>query len=413
MGLLDAISPTPRNRILGLLADATHGVNDFASKPFGYDNPPARMLMGLLGVPSIATTLDRLSYGEPLTNIGKANVPLLKPETADAAMAAAAALPAVSRGALKASDAAVQAITKNPQATATKVMDYAAQMNPANPMVVWHGSPHKFDKFDSSKIGTGEGAQAYGHGLYLAESPDVAGSYAQSVKANSSELVKRGASHGLPDDVASNLAAALQSGKKFDPVIDAARAMVNDPLTSQAQRQAAQRLIDNEMAAYNAWSDWSKPGSLYKVDLPDNAIARMLDWDKPLSQQAAEVQAAVKPLLKDIFDVREYGGGWGSLEPDVNAVRDVYTKSGHSLGTYSSADADNLNFTGSAIVKALGNMDKESAATAALLRKAGIPGIRYLDGGSRGAGAGTSNFVVFPGEESLLSILERNGGPVK
>jgi hypothetical protein len=42
---------------------------------------------------------------------------------------------------------------------------------------VWHGSPHKFDKFDSSKIGTGEGAQAYGHGLYLAESPDVAKSY--------------------------------------------------------------------------------------------------------------------------------------------------------------------------------------------------------------------------------------------
>ena len=48
-----------------------------------------------------------------------------------------------------------------------------------------------------------------------------------------------------------------------------------------------------------------------------------------------------------------------------------------------------------------------------VLRQQGIPGIRYLDGGSRGAGAGTSNFVVFPGEESLLSILERNGVPVK
>ena len=45
--------------------------------------------------------------------------------------------------------------------------------------IVYHGSPHKFDKFDSSKIGTGEGAQAYGHGLYLAESPGVAESYAK------------------------------------------------------------------------------------------------------------------------------------------------------------------------------------------------------------------------------------------
>jgi len=37
---------------------------------------------------------------------------------------------------------------------------------------VWHGSPHLFDKFDISKIGTGEGAQAYGHGLYFAENPN-------------------------------------------------------------------------------------------------------------------------------------------------------------------------------------------------------------------------------------------------
>ena len=32
----------------------------------------------------------------------------------------------------------------------------------------YHGSPHAFDQFDLSKIGTGEGAQAYGHGMYLA-----------------------------------------------------------------------------------------------------------------------------------------------------------------------------------------------------------------------------------------------------
>jgi len=41
----------------------------------------------------------------------------------------------------------------------------------------YHGSPHDFDRFSMDKIGTGEGAQAYGHGLYFAESPDVAKSY--------------------------------------------------------------------------------------------------------------------------------------------------------------------------------------------------------------------------------------------
>jgi hypothetical protein len=45
------------------------------------------------------------------------------------------------------------------------------------------------------------------------------------------------------------------------------------------------------------------------------------------------------------------------------------------------------------------------------LRQAGIPGIKYLDQGSRSTGKGTSNFVVFPGEEKSLTILERNGQP--
>src|SRR6185312_26485 len=38
----------------------------------------------------------------------------------------------------------------------------------------FHGSPYAFDKFDLSKIGTGEGAQAYGHGLYFAQNQEWA-----------------------------------------------------------------------------------------------------------------------------------------------------------------------------------------------------------------------------------------------
>lgn len=85
-GLLSEIKATPRNGLLGALADYLASANRFAAKPFGYDNPPGEMLSGLLGGPAIAKTLDRLSYGEPLTNMSTANVPLLKPETADAAL---------------------------------------------------------------------------------------------------------------------------------------------------------------------------------------------------------------------------------------------------------------------------------------------------------------------------------------
>src|SRR5574343_301432 len=45
---------------------------------------------------------------------------------------------------------------------------------------VYHGSPHTFAKASSEHIGKGEGAQAYGHGLYWAETPEVARSYMNS-----------------------------------------------------------------------------------------------------------------------------------------------------------------------------------------------------------------------------------------
>ena len=48
-------------------------------------------------------------------------------------------------------------------------------------IVAYHGSPHSFDQFDTSKIGTGEGAQAYGHGLYFAGNEGVAQAYRKNL----------------------------------------------------------------------------------------------------------------------------------------------------------------------------------------------------------------------------------------
>lgn len=87
-GLLDNMQATPRKRLLGLLADGLQGAHDFVSKPFGYPNPPAEMLSNLVGVPAVARTLDRVSYGEPLTT-GSGWTTKMRPDTVDAAMAVA------------------------------------------------------------------------------------------------------------------------------------------------------------------------------------------------------------------------------------------------------------------------------------------------------------------------------------
>ena len=97
----DSIKPTPRHKGLGAAADAVNFLHRAASKPFGYDNPPAEMLSEFLGVPAVGRTLDRMSYGEPLTNYGKANKPLLPDDIADATMSVAPLVGPLSKMATK------------------------------------------------------------------------------------------------------------------------------------------------------------------------------------------------------------------------------------------------------------------------------------------------------------------------
>lgn len=52
---------------------------------------------------------------------------------------------------------------------------------------VYHGTPHRFDTFSTEKIGTGEGAQAHGWGLYFAADKGVSERYRQALN-NTSDI---------------------------------------------------------------------------------------------------------------------------------------------------------------------------------------------------------------------------------
>lgn len=51
----------------------------------------------------------------------------------------------------------------------------------AKQIAVWHGSPYSFDKFTTAAMGTGEGAQAFGWGLYFTDLESIAKSYAKTL----------------------------------------------------------------------------------------------------------------------------------------------------------------------------------------------------------------------------------------
>jgi len=280
-------------------------------------------------------------------------------------------------------------------------------MNKQTGAIVYHGSPHKFDKFDASKIGTGEGAQAYGHGLYFAENPKVAQEYQRTLSKYAPQIDGKSVFESYADGtLASQL--ANKAGLSRSNATEAAHwfgeaARTNRPISEIVEERAARSMEllgdAGEVARIRALgakvggiSQGGTAGSLYKVDLPDEHIAKMLDWDKPLSQQHPDVQKALagtkNKQLKTMVDYANvpYGAEAGG---DVKTMGEAFRLLNLNLHGKSSAD---------------------SAKASALLAKQGIPGIRYLDGGSRGAGAGSSNFVVFPGNEGLLKILERNGG---
>jgi len=214
---------------------------------------------------------------------------------------------------------------------ATGAVDDAARTG----IRAYHGSPHDFDRFDMSKIGTGEGAQAYGHGLYFAESPAVAETY-------------KGAG---PKQQWSQLDPPKVDGKMYEVRINA------DP------------------------NDF-------------------LDWDKPLSQQSEKVRGAVSGVRKTWDDF--YNLALRSGFDEAGARRNADTR-------FSAQNASDP--IGGAIMRELSgglipNKTKAQVGSERL-RDAGIPGIKYLDQGSRTAGEGSRNYVVF--RDDIIDIVKKYG----
>jgi len=244
------------------------------------------------------------------------------------------------------------------------IENYLVRSGGILPMTVYHGSPHKFDAFDMSKIGTGEGAQAYGHGLYFAEAPEVAKGYQAKLAAQQK-----------PNVVDANLQKMYEKTGDWSKAVDEHMRRIYD--TPKAKEKMRESLI-KQGAPTNV-----EGGSLYKVDLPDEQIAKMLDWDKPLSQQTSqEMKDAFNGIIKKYPELKE---------KFVQAYRDK--------------QPGNIYYSILNDYRKSGDLAKNQLFASDALREAGIPGIRYLDQGSRAGGAGTSNFVVF--DPKHMNIIGR------
>jgi hypothetical protein len=287
----------------------------------------------------------------------------------------------------------------------------------------WHGSPYDFDRFSIEKIGEGEGAQAYGWGLYFAGLRQVSEGYQTKLAKNiridgvespSEDVIQNQQIIDLFGILTDALKARKSGGMPDRKTIDRAIRMLEDEKDAATDNAYAEEILNWWFnAGVKGLKDPSKiqVGSLYKVDI-DVEEGDLLDWDKPLSEQSKKVQDAVLPTILSEFD-------------KTQKAREAIIQRGTRLGgrpfrpgeleRLQKPMPDPLSITGKSayvyITNAFGGRPAEDAPKASkFLLEQGVPGIRYWDALSRGAGEGTSNYVVF--DDKLIKILEKDDKPV-
>lgn len=256
---------------------------------------------------------------------------------------------------------------------------------PSPSINAYHGSPHDFDKFDLSKIGTGEGAQAYGHGLYFAEHKGVADSYRESLTP----------SPDTPDFFAKS-ALEQYSGDR----VGAAKSLRTR--ARFAGEEDGKPYLDAAEIIESGRTPVIPTGRLYQVSIKADP-EHFLDWDRPLSEQSEHVQSILREYAPRAVTNEEAA----KLRPDMRGRLEapyyVVDKSGHIAGYADETMAKKAaDLAGGEIGNYVGGPEVTQKLSAA-----GIPGIRYLDRGSRAAGEGSRNYVVF--DDKLIDILKKYG----
>ena len=249
------------------------------------------------------------------------------------------------------------------------------------------GEPNQLGMFDLSKAGTGEGAQMYGMGHYIAQREGTAEFYLDSSTKRDINL-----NYDFEEYLSGQYDTAqnrndyyrmemLESAMLHDRPSDF-RAKANDPDYDEDYRRAAAEMAD-EMESYRDSSN--EPvnfGHMYEVEI-DALQEELLDFDSRVADQSEFVKKAIydardsvdQQIVDDYFD-----GDRANIVSDDMAASNALYNIGRSEGTVNGW---------------------ENA-----LSSRGVKGLQYDDQRSRG---NSKNYVVF--NDETLNIMRRYGIP--
>ena len=309
------------------------------------------------------------------------------------------------------------------------------------PVKAWHGSGAVFDKFDVQYMGTGEGAQVFGWGMYAAENKQVGQAYRDQVAGGGREwqltfpdrtkemLGQTSSAHeklmstvdpegklqgeGLrisPETVAGLVGNSLRDyNPETDKISDLVMETLDDDIkretthvknlqyeesteglstdrrydlrrmeTSLKRSHAIKEVLSENLSALdNLEADLVTPGALYELGL-NIEPDEMLYWDDKLNNMDPEAQKKIRAALNDPDFVQ---GPAPSLDKLFNQK------------------------TGEVIYRMMVRRLGSDQAASQHLMKHGIKANKYFDGMSRSQRDGTYNYVVF--DPDLMEILTR------
>jgi GNAT superfamily N-acetyltransferase len=234
----------------------------------------------------------------------------------------------------------------------------------------YHGTPHTVDKFSTDKIGTGEGAQAYGWGLYFSSNRDVAQFYRDTLTKTADSTINGKPISALYEQLEKK--ADRASGKTADALYEK-MAFLEDLELTLSFDESIER-IDSDATkewALSLRDKYQPAGNIYKVELPDDGD--YLDWDKSQLENSNE----------------KFIDAFGSITSSREAKRILYT---HSFSLTGEEIYEDIV---SAYMETDG-IDRDAAKKSAsmLLKSVGIPGITYMGEFSR-VNEGARNYVIF------------------
>jgi hypothetical protein len=241
-----------------------------------------------------------------------------------------------------------------------------------DPITAYHGSPYNFDQFSADKIGSGEGTQFEGRGLYFTDKPGVTELYTNSGGSHTGRGIAKGylEQHGGSPEDRERAAQVIESSAN----------------SGAPQYQEAASLLRDQ--------NWQPANSTYQVKLHIDKN-NLIDLDASASGQPQAIKDIISRNGIEISPNFENGQTTG---------RDVL----HQVnGHFSQEFLDAHEAAGNDIFSASPTAMAEHARQRMI--EEGIHGTRYLNGHVNDGGA--TNYAIF--DPKHIEITHKNGNPIK